>query len=354
MKGTSTQRLRTRRIPHQWLGRLGPDLSGIGWQVALVLRLPDHLDTACSLMKRLPDLQQHPFAVLAPLMVPKPHFLDSLGFEKSLSTQVALPLAWQTVPKAVQFDRQPGHWAIKVQKVASPVMLTSEFEPGEPACSQCLPELPFFFGLSAAQNSGCSYRIHSWNHSQPAKPSQYSPSPLPSGPKGRGVHPLVSVHGPALRQETCRFALDCAKCNARVRCFSLSPSEGERARERGPFSRLPPFPDPLLLRRRGRPLAREGAKRVAGAVGRRGLSKATASCRTPSASRGALRAAKRPSLERLDSWFQCMRRDESGFSMNRRPRQGPPLPDPLLLRRRGRWPSVRMLQTGASHRSLHS
>ena len=73
----------------------------------MIRDLSHDLDTARTAMNGMPDFQQHTFAILPPLMIPKTQFLDAFPSKKLFALFVAPPLARHAVLKAVQFNRKP-------------------------------------------------------------------------------------------------------------------------------------------------------------------------------------------------------------------------------------------------------
>ena len=70
----------------------------------MVVCLALRCHTTGSPMQGIPDLQQHPLAILVPLMIPKPQLFDALRREKMFALLIALTLRGQAVLKAIQFD----------------------------------------------------------------------------------------------------------------------------------------------------------------------------------------------------------------------------------------------------------
>jgi len=159
--------------------------------------------------------------------------------------------------------------------------------------------------------------LPSREHSQPPpRPRTLLPRPFGTGE----VSPPGS-RSQRLRKSETGLPMNRPNCNARWRRFSLSPSEGERAGERGPFSRLGSW-----------------AQRLRKTESRLSMNRANcdARCRSFSlAPSEGERVGVRGPFSRLGSWSQCMRKSESGLSMNPQTatRAGDASPSPL---RKGR------------------
>ena len=172
------QRLRMGCNQLIWIGRHEP----------LVFDFALHDHAASSLLQDVPDFQERPHAVFAPLTVPKPQFLDSLSGQKLLPFQIVLHVFRQPVLKSVEFHREPGGGTIKIQVVSAAGMLAAEFESSETTGPQGRPQ-GFFLGcLVMAQAAGAGV----WA-SLRAPPL---PVPLPHFSKWRrGGHGVPVVNG---------------------------------------------------------------------------------------------------------------------------------------------------------------
>ena len=102
--------------------------------------LSHHRHTTRPPVQGVPDFQQDPFAILAPLMIPKPQHFNVPGGQKFFADFIALEAFGQPVLKAIQLHRQTSQGAIKVQNVNSSGMLPAEFETGEPSRPDGVPE----------------------------------------------------------------------------------------------------------------------------------------------------------------------------------------------------------------------
>ncbi len=70
----------------------------------MILRLPHHRYTTSPTMQRIPDFEQHTFAILLPLMIPEPQFFDAASRQKMFTFFIVPLLFRQTVLEAVEFD----------------------------------------------------------------------------------------------------------------------------------------------------------------------------------------------------------------------------------------------------------
>ena len=117
-------------------------------------------------MQRIPDFEQHTFAVLLPLMIPEAQFFDA-GSRKKLFAFLVMPLLFrQTVLKAVEFDGQLCGRTVNIQRVDSHRMLAAEFESRKTTSTQHAPKFFFFLGLLTAQTAGVGDGAHGqegWN-----------------------------------------------------------------------------------------------------------------------------------------------------------------------------------------------
>lgn len=123
----------------------------------MVLNLAHHRDTTGSTMQCFPDLQQHAFAVLVPLMIPEAEFLDALFTQKLQSHGIMLNLFRQAVLKAIQLNGQLCRRAIEVQIVVADPTLATKLEPGKSSGSQGEPKLFFLVSLVAAHHAGDAF-----------------------------------------------------------------------------------------------------------------------------------------------------------------------------------------------------
>ena len=117
----------------------------------MVLNLTHHRDTTRAAMQRVPDFKQDSFTILVPLVIPKAQFLKAMCVQKLCPIVVMLHLFRKAVLKAIQFNRQLCSGTIKVEEVATNLMLPTEFESGEATGLQGLPELFLLVGLIATQ-----------------------------------------------------------------------------------------------------------------------------------------------------------------------------------------------------------
>jgi hypothetical protein len=126
----------------------------------MVLLLPIHFDTTGPPVQCLPYFQQNTIAILPPLMIPKPQYLNVSVGEKCFTRGIQRQAVRQTVLKTIQFDRKASGGTIEIQKEPSGGMLAAELEPGEATGSQRLPKLPFLIRLFAAELPGAFGWIH--------------------------------------------------------------------------------------------------------------------------------------------------------------------------------------------------
>ena len=92
----------------------------------MVLHVAHNLHAAGSPMQRLPYLQQHTFAVLLPLMIPKTQLLNVLGFEEFFSCLVMFLLFRCAMVESIQFDGKPRGRTIAVDEKFSPLDVADE------------------------------------------------------------------------------------------------------------------------------------------------------------------------------------------------------------------------------------
>jgi hypothetical protein len=248
--GSSTQGLGSRRIPHWRGGRHGKNPLRIRRHKSLVLRHSHNFNAAGSFMEGIPYIEQHPFTVAPPLVVPETQFMNALAFEEFLSCEIMLPLQWQTMRETVQLNRQLRQRTIEVQTISTYRMLTAELESSEASSAECLPELPFLPRLSPTRMSGIESRIHkrysngivktlkpyqtslvsgggsiSLKHRQNPVKGAFSPHPSPPLEE-RGKTPRFGrCRVPLHAKETPRLAAS-LPCSRRPPSVSPLPSEG--------------------------------------------------------------------------------------------------------------------------------
>ena len=84
-------------------------------------------------MKGVPDFQQHPLAILVPLVIPEPNHFDLPGRQKQFPLVIQLNALRKAVLETIQLHRQPCHRAEAIKNVGTNGMLTSKFETGKPS-----------------------------------------------------------------------------------------------------------------------------------------------------------------------------------------------------------------------------
>jgi hypothetical protein len=104
-------------------------------------------------MERIPDFQQHAFAIIIPLVIPKPQHRNALAYQVILTNQIMFHSFGKTVLRAIEFQIQLSCRTIEVKNVIPHRMLPAELEPRETPSPQRLPKSLFFFGLRAAKTT---------------------------------------------------------------------------------------------------------------------------------------------------------------------------------------------------------
>ena len=135
-------------------------LPGFRRHISIVLHLPRHGCAARPLVQRIPNFQQHTFAIFHPLIVPEAHFPDAFADEIALPFLITLTLFGQAVMKAIQFDGQLRVGTKEIEIVSAVRMLAAEFEAGEATGAQGAPQLLFLVGLVAPEFAGDRGGIH--------------------------------------------------------------------------------------------------------------------------------------------------------------------------------------------------
>jgi hypothetical protein len=104
-----------------------------------------------SLVKRIPDFQQHAGSIFSPLPVAESQHEHAARIEELLPNRVVLSLSGKPVTKAVQLHREPSEGTIEIQEVSVKRVLATKLEPSEPTGTQRAPELAGFFTLVTPQ-----------------------------------------------------------------------------------------------------------------------------------------------------------------------------------------------------------
>ena len=162
-------------------GRGGLQLLRIRWIEAVILLFAHHLDAPRPPVQRFLYLQQHPFAIGVPLMIPKSQHLDVLLGEELFPFFVALDVPGEAMLRTIQLHRQPRHRAVAVENVMARRMLTTKFEAGKTACFHRAPKLLFLVRLFTSKLSGACGAVHagmingSWFTASEDVPSFVSP-----------------------------------------------------------------------------------------------------------------------------------------------------------------------------------
>ena len=174
-------------------GRGGLQLLRVRWIEALILLFAAQFDASCPAVQCLPDLQQHSFAIGAPLMIPESQHLDVLLGEKLLPFLVALDVPGEAMLRTIQLHRQPRHRAITVEKVIAFRMLAAKFEASKTTCFHRAPKLLFLVRLITSKLSGACCAVHAGMINRPwFTASEDVPSFLPQrGTSGARFLPLL-------------------------------------------------------------------------------------------------------------------------------------------------------------------
>src|SRR6266511_2764866 len=138
----------------------GCKLRRVRGRIAMIRDLSHDLDAARAAMQGMPDFQQHAFAIIPPLPIPKPQFLDAFHGQKLLARLIALPLPGHAVRKAVQFNRKPGGGTVEIEKIFPGRMLTPELEAGKTPRPQFAPKFFFLGSLLTPETPRVCCLIH--------------------------------------------------------------------------------------------------------------------------------------------------------------------------------------------------
>lgn len=124
----------------------------------------------------MPDFEHDPFAIRAPLMIPKSQFVNVLAGQVLRSHCVLPHRLRPPMSKSIELNGEPCQRAVEIQGIASGRMLATKLETGKSACAQGVPHLFFLVRLFAAQTPGIRIGSHNWRLTERTDRNQL-PSP---------------------------------------------------------------------------------------------------------------------------------------------------------------------------------